>query len=71
MLYLYLPVARERAMAIRNAIAEEHKVWLFTRASHAALPDASYVELYVGDNLLDAPDAAVESALEIFAKALA
>ena len=71
MLHLHLPVSRERAMAIRNAIAEEHKVWLFSRASHAALPDASYVELYVGDNLLDAPDAAVKAALEIFAKALA
>jgi threonine aldolase len=70
MLHLHLPVSRTRALEIRNAIAAEHKVWLFTRASHAALPDTSYVELYVGDNLLQADDAAVKSALDIFAKAL-
>jgi threonine aldolase len=70
MLHLHLPVSRTRALAIRNAIAEEHKVWLFTRASHAALPDTSYVELYVGDNLLDARDEDIQNALEIFASAL-
>jgi len=71
MLHLHLPVSRERALAIRNAIAAEHKVWLFTRASHGALADTSYVELYVGDNLLAAPDAAVEHALSLLASALA
>ena len=71
MLHLHLPVSRTRALAIRNAIAEEHKIWLFTRASHAALPDTSYVELYVGDNLLNMADADVKRALEIFADALA
>jgi len=71
MLHLHLPVSRERALAIRNAIAEEHKIWLFTRASHGALPDTSYVELYVGDNLLDAPDAAIEKGLALLAEALA
>jgi len=70
MLHLHLPVSRERAMAIRNALAEEHKIWLFTRASHAALPGTSYVELYVGDNLLDAPDALVKRALSLFAEGL-
>ena len=70
MLHLHLPVSRTRALAIRNALAEEHKIWLFTRAAHAALPDTSYVELYVGDNLLDTPDALVKRALSLFAEAL-
>jgi threonine aldolase len=71
MLHLHLPVSRERALAIRNTLAAEHNIWLFTRASHAALADASYVELYVGDNLLHAPDDAVKHALALFASALA
>ena len=71
MLHLHLPVSRTRALAIRNAIAAEHKIWLFTRASHAALPDTSYVELYVGDNLLGMPDTLVGRALSLFAAALA
>ena len=71
MLHLHLPVSRARTLAIRNAIAGEHKIWLFSRASHAALPDTSYVELYVGDNLLNMADADVRRALEIFAAALA
>lgn len=70
LLHLHLPVSRTRALAIRNAIAAEHKIWLFTRASSAALPDTSYVELYVGDNLLDMPDALVQRALSLFAEAL-
>jgi len=71
MLHLHLPVSRTRALAIRNTLAAEHKIWLFTRASHAALPETSYVELYVGDNLLHAPDDAVKHALSLFASALA
>jgi len=71
MLHVHLPVGRERALAIRNAIAEEHRIWLFTRASHAALPDTSYVELYIGDNLLNMADADVKRALALFAAALA
>ena len=71
MLHLHLPVSRARALAIRNAIAQEHRIWLFSRASHAALPETSYVELYVGDNLLDMPDSDITRGLEIFADALA
>ncbi|MDQ2820510.1 MAG: beta-eliminating lyase-related protein [Pseudomonadota bacterium] len=71
MLHIHLPVSRERALAIRNTIAADHKIWLFNRASHAALPNNSYVEWYVGDNLLDMPDAEVKRALQIFADALA
>ena len=71
MLHLHLPVSRERALAIRNQLAEQHGIWLFGRASHAALPATSVVELYVGDNLLDMPDQAVRDALAKFSAALA
>jgi threonine aldolase len=71
MLHLHLPVSRERALEIRNRLAERHGTWLFGRASHAALPGTSVVELYVGDNLLALPDQAVRDALERFSAALA
>ena len=70
MLHLHLPVSRERALGIRNHLASQHGVWLFSRASHAALPDTSVVEIYVGDNLLDLPDGAVREALTLFSSAL-
>lgn len=62
MLHLHLPVGRERALVIRNQLAEEHKIWMFGRASHAALPDSSVVELYVGDNLATLDDDTVRDA---------
>jgi threonine aldolase len=71
MLHLHLPVSRERALAIRDQLAREHGTWLFGRASHAALPGTSMVELYVGDNLLNMPDDAVRQALARFSAALA
>ncbi|MES2128022.1 MAG: beta-eliminating lyase-related protein [Pseudomonadota bacterium] len=70
MLHLHLPVSRERALAIRNGLAEEHGIWLFGRAAHAALPGTSSVELYVGDNLLALPDDAVRQALQLFSEGL-
>ena len=65
LLHIHLPVSRETALAIRDAIAREHGIWLFGRASHAALPETSYVEWYVGDNLLALDDKSVRSALEL------
>jgi len=62
MLHLHLPVSRERALAIRNQLAEEHQIWMFGRVSHAALPDTCSVELYVGDNLFAMDDDAVRAA---------
>ncbi|WP_426196997.1 threonine aldolase family protein [Massilia sp. DWR3-1-1] len=70
MLHLHLPVSRERALAIRDRVAREHGLWLFGRANHAALPDTSYVELYVGDNLLALADAQVIAALTLWSDAL-
>lgn len=71
MLHLHLPVARDAALALRDAIAREHGVWLFGRANHGALPATSYVELYVGDNLLDMEDERVIAALTLWHEALA
>jgi threonine aldolase len=71
MLHLHLPVSRERALGIRNHLAAQHGIWLFSRASHAALEGTSVVEIYVGDNLLDMPDGAVREALTLFSSALA
>ncbi|TFW32780.1 threonine aldolase family protein [Massilia horti] len=70
MLHLHLPVRRERALAIRNRLAEEHGIWMFNRVNHAALPDTSYVEIYVGDNLLAMSDDRLREALAVFVDAL-
>ena len=71
MLHLHLPVGRERAIAVRNDIAERHGVWLFNGANHAALPERSSLELYVGDNLLNLPDQRVHDILGLWSQALA
>ena len=71
MLHLHLPVPRERALAIRDDLARQHGIWLFGRASHAALPATSVVELYVGDNLLNMPDQVLREALARLSAALA
>lgn len=65
MLHLHLPVRRERALEIRNRIAQEHQVWMFGRAASAALLDSSVVEIYVGDNLAGLPDQRVRDAFAI------
>jgi threonine aldolase len=70
MLHIHLPVSRERALEIRSRIAEQQGVWLFNGAAHAALPDRSSVELYIGDNLLDLPDQRVREILAIWSDAL-
>jgi len=70
MLHLYLPVSAAKANAIRDAIAVEHKIWLFNGANDAALPDQSYFEWYVGDNLLAMDDAVLHLALKSLSEAL-
>jgi len=71
MLHLYLPVSAAEANAIRDAIAEKHRIWLFNGANDAALPNQSYFEWYVGDNLLDMDDAVLHLALRSLSDALA
>lgn len=70
MLHLHLPVSREQALAIRDALAIEEGIWLYNRAAHGALPETSVVEIYVGDNLLAMPDTALHLALGRFADRL-
>ncbi len=67
MLHLYPPVSSERANAIRNTVAQEHGIWLFGRAVPAALPQQCMFEWYVGDNLVNMPDATVRRALDLLA----
>lgn len=70
MLHIHLPVGRERALAIRRQLAEEHGVWIFYRINHGVLPETSYFELYVGDNLLAMPDARVRETVAALAAAV-
>ncbi|MBC7685788.1 MAG: threonine aldolase, partial [Bdellovibrionales bacterium] len=70
MLHLHLPVSRERALAIRNQVAQDQYIWLFGRAANGALPDTSVVEIYVGDNLAGLPDETVRRAFGLLAAAL-
>ncbi len=68
--HLYLPVSAKRAIEIRNQVAQQHGIWLFNRAVHAALPNQSYFEWYVGDNLLNLSDEQVLAALRLLNLAL-
>jgi threonine aldolase len=70
MLHIHLPVSRERALEIRRQLAAEHGVWIFNRINHGALPDSSYFELYVGDNLLETPDGRVREVAALLAAGL-
>jgi len=68
--HLYLPVTAQRAVEIRNRIAQQHGIWLFNRATNAALPQQCYVEWYVGDQVLVLSDQQVVSALTLLNDAL-
>jgi threonine aldolase len=70
MLHIHLPVSRERALEIRRELARDHGIWPFNRVNHGVLPDTSYFELYVGDNLLDTPDGRVREAVALLAAAV-
>jgi threonine aldolase len=70
MLHVHLPVSRERALSIRTELAEGHGIWLFNRIAHGVLPNTSYFELYVGDNLLQVSEARLREALAILSSKL-
>lgn len=71
MLHIHMPVSRERLLEIRNEVAQQHGVWLFNRASHSLLPNHSYVEIYVGENMLKMSDEALRRALGLWSDAIA
>jgi threonine aldolase len=70
MLHIHLPVSRERALEIRRELARDHGIWPFNRVNHGVLPDTSFFEIYVGDNLLDTPDGRVREAVALLAAAV-
>jgi threonine aldolase len=70
MLHVHLPVGRERALEIRRELARDHGIWPFNRVNHGVLPDTSFFEIYVGDNLLDTPDGRVREAVALLAAAV-
>lgn len=70
MLHVHLPVSRERTLEIRRELARDHGIWPFNRVNHGMLPDTSFFEIYVGDNLLDAPDGRVREAVALLAAAV-
>ncbi|UGQ48452.1 threonine aldolase family protein [Massilia endophytica] len=69
MLHVHMPVARERALELRNRIAQQHGIWLFNHVMHAQLPDHCYTEWYVGDQTLGLPDERVHAALKLWEEA--
>ncbi|MES2262258.1 MAG: beta-eliminating lyase-related protein [Pseudomonadota bacterium] len=70
MLHIYMPVGRERAIDLRNQVAEQHGVWLYNRVSHAALPHHCMTEWYVGDNLLTLDDERLDKILALWSDSL-
>jgi hypothetical protein len=70
MLHIHLPVSRERALDIRRELAQDHGIWLFNRINPGVLPDTSFFELYVGDNLLAASEERVREAVARLAQAI-
>lgn len=67
MLHVHFPVERDRLTAIRDALARDHRIWLFGGARHAALPGHSMIEWYVGDTLLNMADERVHAILRMVA----
>ncbi|TKC99440.1 threonine aldolase [Polyangium fumosum] len=65
MLHVYFPVGRGRLTEIRNELAAEYGIWLFGGAKHAALPDQSAIEWYVGEALSTLSDARVREILAL------
>lgn len=70
MLHVYLPTSKERAIEIRNRIAQTHRLWLFNAVNHTALPNQCMFEWGVGDGLLSMQDSEVHRALDLLAEAM-
>jgi threonine aldolase len=66
--HVYLPASADALTAARDRLAEDDGAWIAQRFTAAQLPGWSYLELYVGDNLMSLSDAVVAP---LFAKLLA
>jgi threonine aldolase len=68
MLHLYLPVSASRCNEIRDQIALDERVWLFSGASNTALPQQCKVEMTIGERFLAMPE---EKAMRILQQLVA
>jgi threonine aldolase len=59
MFHLYLAAAPEALAAARDRLAADDGVWVAQRFAPSPAPGWSFIELYVGDNLLAQDDASV------------
>jgi hypothetical protein len=66
MMHVYLPWDMETALAARDHVAEELRLWLFDSLRPAATPGFSYYEWYVGDAACAVPVKQVELAFARF-----
>jgi threonine aldolase len=57
MFHLHFPLTPDELADARDRVAAEDKVWTAARISSGSTPGWSYIEVYVGDNLLAMTDA--------------
>lgn len=63
MLHLYLPVSAKKATVIRDQLAKEDQIWI-GNPQQGALPNQSFIEWYIGDNLLKMSDDRLKAILK-------
>lgn len=63
MLHLHLPLSKDAACELRDMLAKEHSIWI-GNPKQSVLPNQSYLEWYVGDNLLNMDDDILRQILE-------
>jgi threonine aldolase len=64
MLHIHLPISEQKATILRDELAEEHGVWI-GNPQQGSLTHQSYIEWYVGDNLLELPDDKLKGYLQL------
>ncbi|MGY3854381.1 threonine aldolase family protein [Aeromonas aquatilis] len=68
--HLHLPVTANQANLIRDELAREYGVWFCGGFNPSMLPNHSYCEIYVGDNLLKMDDAQVVTIFNMLVECL-
>jgi len=59
MFHIHFPAAADALAAARDRLAREEGIWFASRFGASQVPGWSYLELYVGDNLMALPDSLV------------